>query len=35
MKKNPGARGYVSYGVAVTPVIDKQLERVTALRWRG
>jgi hypothetical protein len=35
MKKNPGARGYVSYGVAVTLVIDRQLERVTAMQWRG
>jgi hypothetical protein len=35
MGKNPGAREYVSYGVAVTPVIDEQLEGVTAMRWRG
>jgi hypothetical protein len=33
-RKNLGARGYVSYGVAVTPVIDRQLEGVTVMRWR-
>jgi hypothetical protein len=26
---------YVSYGVAVTPVIDRQLEGVAVMRWRG
>jgi hypothetical protein len=35
MGKNPGAREYVSYVVAVTPVIDGQLEGVMAMRWRG
>jgi hypothetical protein len=35
MRKNPGAREYVSCGVAVTLVVDGQLEGVTAMRWCG
>ena len=26
---------YVSYGVAVTPVINRQLEGVAVMRWHG
>jgi hypothetical protein len=35
MRKNTGAREYVSCGVAVTPVVDGQLKGVTAMRCRG
>jgi hypothetical protein len=32
--KVTGAREFVSYIVAVTPAINGELERVTAMRWR-